>query len=356
MNIITKTKFFAALLFIPSLLQANQDFDDLLKAGIFLDNLPPWEIYEAPPRIINQDPPVFLDVDSDGNVYTQKITLTKSGTYDIAKRLVTISELNEINLTRTIIYREMESSNSLSSVSEQSPMALGSTSCPLDPSFSIVASGNYPVQATGGITAPNTSRPVGATTQWLVFDFYTTNYRGRGSHMPLALFHENVLHGWGAFIGDNHASIRWDGSYAGCGSSSRFNSQIEGWIQTVEPDPSEPDDLWQSYTFNGSNSCGNEMYDGKIYVSPSFIPRYRFEMQTSTGHWVSYRILQRFTGSATWQTLTDWKTLDVDTGNWQFMPLQWLTGTEGILMGATPSRAGTGSWSINMFNVDCGWF
>jgi hypothetical protein len=194
-----------------------------------------------------------------------------------------------------------------------------------------------------------TSRPVGATTQWLVFDFYTVNYRNAGSHMFMPLFWDDVLHGWGAFIGDNHESP------AGCGSSSRFNSQIEGWIQT-DPTPPWPSADWQSSVFNGPTSCGAEMYDGTIPLGypPGSIPKYRFEMQASTGHWVAYRILYRIPGSPTWHTLTDWKAIDVDTGSWAVPPpLNWLTGTEGIYMNAL---TGSGSWSINLSEVDCGWF
>lgn len=348
MKLQSKTNLLTFLLFIPQLLLADQNLADLQKAGVFLDNLPPWELYEAPPRVITQDPPVFLDTDSEGNVSTLNITKTKSGTYEVTNRILSASELVNLGMDQTIVFRENDSSNLPSSSLEQTQMALGSTSCPLPASLTIAGTATN-VEATGGITVSNTSRPVGATTQWLVFDFWTNQYRGRGSHMPMALFHAPILHGWGAFIGDNH------GASNGCGSSSRFNSQIEGWIQTVEPPTPQITEDWQSYTF--ANSCGNEMVDGTVVLlEGGNVPRYRFEMQTSTGHWVSYRILQRFNGSATWHTLTDWTTLDVDTGNWAIQPLNWLTGTEGILIGATKATLGTGSWSIKMYNVDCGWF
>ena len=86
--------------------------------------------------------------------------------------------------------------------------------------FSITGSSNGAIPI-GFAKVVNTSRPVGATTQWIVFDFWTRRYRGRGSHMPIHLFHDEILHGWGSFIGDNHGSYRWDSSYAGCGASSR---------------------------------------------------------------------------------------------------------------------------------------
>jgi hypothetical protein len=347
---IVATLLIAFLTSAPNFLAANQDFEELLKAGIFLDNLPPWELYEAPPSAITQDPPVYLDVDSKGNVYAKNITVTKDGTYNISDVILTEIELAEIEKTRNVVFRDIEN-NQISDEPDQNSMLLGSTSCPLPPSFSISGTNNGPVS--GVQDKYYTSRPGGATTQWLVFDFHTVNFRNAGTHMFMPLFWDDVLHGWGAFIGDNH-----EGN--GCGSSSRFNSQIEGWIQT-DPQTTPPDDPipgpdWQSYTFNGSNSCGNEMYDGKIYVYPNFIPRYRFEMQASTGHWVAYRIQQRFNGSSTWQTLTDWKALDTDTGSYTYSPLNWLSGTEGIFIGALNGSATAGSWSVNMYNVDCGWF
>lgn len=353
MKLQSKTYLLAFLLFTPHLLVADQQFEELLKAGVFLDNLPPWELYEAPPTIITQDPPVVLEADSKGNVYTPTITKSKFGTYEVSKRLVSEAELKEVSSGRTVIFKDMEHSDLATQSLYDSPTALSSTSCPLDQSYSIVGTTTN-VEATGGVTVSNTNRPVGATTQWLVFEFYTVNYRARGSHAPLVLFHDDVLHGWGAFIGDNA------GSPQGCGSSARFNSQIEGWIQTVQPPgspPYSPTANWQSYTFNGSNSCGNEMYNGTVPIYGGYnVPKYRFEMQASTGHWVSYRIQEWVYGMTGWQTFTDWKTLDVDTGSWAFTPLNWLTGTEGILIGATKAVVGSGSWSINLVNVDCGWF
>lgn len=95
------------------------------------------------------------------------------------------------------------------------------------------------------------------------------------------------------------------------------------------------------------------MYDGYAKYSPPEQPRYRFEMQASTGHWVSYRILEWNGAAHSFVKLTDWKVIDVDTGDWDPAP-QWLTDSEGIFIGPTDGSAGP--WKIKINNVQCGWF
>lgn len=166
--------------------------------------------------------------------------------------------------------------------------------------------------------------------------------------MPVALFHEDTLHGWGAFIGDNSGDLVY-----GCGNPAKFNSQIEGWVQYGSP-PQPISPTWQNTVF--PSSYGNEMYDGPVMVVPGFLhlPRYRMEMQASTGHWVSYRILEYKLSPNRWKTLTDWTTLDVDTGIWDDPPHTFNNSAEGIFIFSTDGNPLP--WEIRISNTQCGWF
>lgn len=335
------------LLFCSPLLAADLTPNDIVNRLGFLANLPPGEEFEAPPEPVYKMPPVYLDVDSKGNIYRLKAVRDDSGNYTFSDELMTQSALNEISAERDLVLQNFENIDLPIESGGQASSAASTSTCPLPSNFSIVGDSNG---AASGLTkVADTYRPPGVTTQWIVFDFATINYRDNGSHMPITLFHEDILHGWGSFIGDNHLSS------VGCGSSALFNSQIEGWI-LLDPgeDPDEPTDVWQSEVFNGSNSCGNEMYDGWVRVPNWSLPRYRMEMQASTGHWVAYRIMELNATTFTWELLTDWKVLDVDTGIWPVPPPVFNSAAQGIWIFAT--EASTGPWEINIVNTQCGWF
>jgi hypothetical protein len=253
--------------------------------------------------------------------------------------------LDEIRSQQDVVLKNMENIGLPGESSSEGSSTASTSSCPLPSNFSIVA--NEDGEAVGFAKVADTNRPPEATTQWIVFDFFTRGYRLAGSHMPIALFHEDTMHGWGSFIGDNHASP------AGCGASSRFNSQIEGWIQYGTP-PQPPSSTWQSYTF--SSSCGNVMYDGPVMIVPGYlhVPRYRMEMHSSTGHWVAYRIWEWKLSLYDWEVLTEWTALDVDTGNWAFPPPIFNNAAEGIFIIATDGNPIP--WQIHIYSTQCGWF
>jgi hypothetical protein len=176
-------------------------------------------------------------------------------------------------------------------------------------------------------------------------------------HSPITLFYDDVLQGWGGFFGNNSGAYDPQGNYVGCGSTALFNSQIEGWYQLPgwAPPPGTPGNAnWRSKTFNGSNSCGNEMYDGWPYANPY----YRITMHANTGKWVGYQIEQKVSG--VWQILTPWKSLQVTSAPWPWIanppvpsvpPLD--SSNEGIRISTTD---GAPNWIVFVKNLDCGWF
>jgi len=200
-----------------------------------------------------------------------------------------------------------------------------------------------------------TSKPSEATTQWLVYDFYTENYRGNGSHVAMALWFKDDLYGWGGLIGDNSGD-----PVRGCGTTALFNSQIEGFVCPDDEDYVATD-YCKNAVYNGPESCGSEMYDGPAFAEgEGDVPRYRIEMQTSEGHWVAYRISE-YKIVMGWVVITDWKSLDVDTED--YLPPapaefpDWLDYvTQGILVGATQSPTLSGIATVNISNTQCGWF
>ena len=354
--------FSIAVLFNSSLFAANQFSDGIELPPGFLANLPPGETVESVPGQILEDPPIYLDVDDKGRAYGQYLERDKAGNLSSKTERVYPKRLRELrDQGRNVVLQNMSEISLPGEFSGDLAAAASTSFCPLPSSFSILGSSdNMP---TGFAKVANTNRPAGVTTQWIVFDFWTSNYRNRGSHMPIHLFHDEIVHGWGSFIGDNHESPKK------CNSTAFFNSQIQGWVQLPpQPPPGVLRNDWQSVTYNGSSSCGNEMFDGVVMIIPElnvFVPKYRLEMQASTGHWVAYRIFEYKHPPGTvlvlpenWEVLTDWRVLDVDAdlSAWSEGSPPWLSGTEGILIQATKTSSGSPNWSINISNTQCGWF
>ncbi|MBK8993489.1 MAG: hypothetical protein IPM40_18285 [Gammaproteobacteria bacterium] len=254
-----------------------------------------------------QEFPLYLNEDADGSLYRIALERTKDGTYTSERTPVTDDELKELESIghRILITPDGQSPRSIAIADgDASSMAVSST-CPLPANFNMSGLSNG--QAYGSQQSLTSNRPVGTSTQWIVFEFYTKNYRGAGTHSPTTLFFDEALQGWGGFFGDNH------GSSAGCGTTALFNSQIEGWYQLLGWGP-PANSNWRSQTFNGSNSCGNEMYDGWPYANPY----YRITMHANTSYWVGYQIERKVSG--VWQILTPWKSLQVTSVNWLYGP------------------------------------
>ena len=227
--------------------------------------------------------------------------------------------------------------------------AATSSTCPIPSSFIMSATSS---SKEGSVKEPTSSRPPGTNTQWIVMDFFSTDLRASGSHVPVVSFWKPTLHGWGTFFGDNGLSqVACPNGYPG----SRYTTQIEGWYQLAGDDEN-----WQSQTFNGSNSCGVEMYDGPVSVAWFSQPKYRLEMHANTDHWVAYRIwVNQNPMVASWSVLADWVALDVEeSGSWT-SPYTLDTTAEGIFIGPTetslPSDGGH-PMSVTVTNADCGWF
>lgn len=286
-------------------------------------------------------PPVYLDADSDGNAYWFKALRNESESYNFSSELVSKEMMKELLSEREVVLQNREYI-SLPGESLSPSMSTTSTTCPLPSSFSIWADSNG--NALGDTMITNTFRPAGVTTQWIVLDFLSINYRTAGAHLPIALFHEYNMHGWGGFIGDN------SNSPVGC--DSPYTSQIEAWIQYGEY-PQPPSSTWQSVVFE--NSCGVDLYDGGVFVYPNLYPKYRLIMHASIGHWVAYNILEMKTNPLRWEDITGSIALDVDTGPWPF-PHTFNDLAQGIRIFSTPSALGLGGWYVNFYNTQCGWF
>jgi len=300
-----------------------------------------------------QEYPLYLNEDADGKLYRIALERTKQGTYTSEKMPVTDADLKELEAIghRILITPDGQTPRSVAiAEGESSSLAVAST-CPLPANFNM--SGLADGRAWGTQFSLTSSRPSGASTQWVVFEFYTKNYRGVGVHSPIRLFFAKELQGWGGFFGDNHVSS------AGCGSTALFNSQIEGWYQLTGWGP-QPSANWRSKTFNGSNSCGNEMYDGWPYANP----HYRITMHANTSKWVGYQIEKKVNG--VWQMLTPWKSLQVTSAPWPWDPPNppvpsvppLDSNNEGIQVASTdilPPLPPV-SWIVFVKNLDCGWF
>ncbi len=304
-----------------------------------------------------QEFPLYLNEDANGKLYRIALERTKEGTYTSEQVPVTDDELKELESIghRILITPDGQLPRSIAiAEGDASSMAVSST-CPLPANFNMSGLSNG--QAYGSQYSLTSNRPAGTSTQWVVFEFYTKNYRGMPIHSPITLFYDDVLQGWGGFFGNNSGAYDPQGNYVGCGSTALFNSQIEGWYQLPgwAPPPGTPGNAnWRSKTFNGSNSCGNEMYDGWPYANPY----YRITMHANTGKWVGYQIEQKVSG--VWQILTPWKSLQVTSAPWPWIanppvpsvpPLD--SSNEGIRISTTD---GAPNWIVFVKNLDCGWF
>ncbi len=285
-----------------------------------------------------EDHPLYLNEDETGQLYRMTVKQEKNGTYTIDEVPVSDKEVKELDAAGFHLIATPD--GSAVSITGGGTMAAMASSCPIPANFNI-SNLNGNVYGNGSaLVQNNTGRPANVTTQWAVFEFFTRSYRGSESHLFMPLFFKDTLQGWGGFIGDNHLSPQK------CSPNALFNSQIEGWYQ--KPNAGPPDGAnWQSKTFNGSNSCGSEMYDGYPWANPY----YRMVMHASTGKWVGYQI-DRKVGS-TWVPHTTWKTLQVTSQPWDYGTPSLDDTAEGIAIAAT---TGNPNWNIFIKNFNCGWF
>lgn len=326
--------------------------------------VPPGIDLMAPPSPVAQRPTVFIKTNKDGANVRQILTRTADDVLVRITKDISDDELSALAKDYAIV-----NENEVTDLArELADLDIGSQSnssgaCPLPTEFSIV--GDSTGEPVGELMFPHSNRPAGAETQWLLFDFYTYKYRLAGSHVPIVLRFKDVVHGWGALIGDNHNSPQ------GCDDpNSRFNSEIEGWTALppypgfdpdTDPWPS-PGSTWQSLAFNAS--CGAEMFDGAVHVGPSYIhvPRYRMLVHAASSHWVAYQIAE-WSVSSGWTIITSWTDLDTDLPNpppdvydWFSPPPPYDNDADGVMIGATPSNNGTANWAVHFSNVNCGWF
>jgi len=302
-----------------------------------------------------QEYPLYLNEDAGGNLYRIALERTKQGTYTSEKVPVTDADLKELEAIghRILITPDGQTPRSVAiAEGESSSMAVSST-CPLPANFNMSGLSNG--EPFGTQFSLTSSRPSGASTQWVVFEFYTKNYRGVGVHSPITLFFAKELQGWGGFFGDNSGGYFPLGNYIGCGTTAKFNSQIEGWYQLPNSNPTPPPAAnWRSKAFNGASSCGAEMYDGWPYANPY----YRITMHANTGKWVGYQIEQKVSG--VWQILTPWKSLQVTSVPWpwdQNPPVPSVPPLDNTKEGIqVASIRGAPNWIVFVKNLDCGWF
>ncbi|CAH9019364.1 hypothetical protein [Candidatus Nitrosacidococcus sp. I8] len=209
--------------------------------------------------------------------------------------------------------------------------------CPIPTNFTIYgdSSGNV----FGNIYCLTTTTSNTVSTQWVGFDFYTSpNYEGQATHNIIVPFFKQILHGWGAFFGNNSQDL-----LHGCGSNMIYTTQIEGWAQLLNPQG--PQDQ-QSLTYNGPNSCGAELHSGG---TPQ--PHYRMSIQASTGKWVSYQVQEYQNGNLV--TVTPWKTLNVLSQNWPNGTPNLDSTAKSLFIG---SVKGGNNWTIYVNNFSYGWF
>ena len=175
-----------------------------------------------------QEFPLYLNEDADGTLYRIALERTKTGTYTSEKVPVTDDELKELEAIghRILITPDGQTPRSVAVAEGDVTNRAASSTCPLPASFNM--SGLADGRAWGSQRSLTSSRPAGTSTQWVVFEFYTKNYRGVGVHSPITLFFDLELQGSGGFIGDNHGGYFPIGNYIGCGTTALFNSQIEG--------------------------------------------------------------------------------------------------------------------------------
>lgn len=322
----------------------------------------------APPKTVTEASILLLERDSLGTPLRLRLSRDKQGSLIAARVPYDLDALRAISPSINVVTEEASEAE-IENLVERGIIAPSSqsSSCPVVSSFSII--GDAQGRAIGGVDVHQTQKPTGAETQWVTFDFYTRNYRGSRSHMPIVLRHEDLLHGWGAFIGDNQASAM------GCGPDSGFNSQIEGWMvytpdevefPNFDPEDSStfppPGDRWQSKTYK--SSCGSELVDGWIPVVPGVgLPRYRMAVQAASSKWAAYQIQEWIPGQG-WEIVTAWTDMDTSAPelidqqlkDWPFPPPNYNLNAQGIFVGATDSVTGVPNWEIRISNFQCGWF
>lgn len=141
----------------------------------FLQNLPPWELHEAPPQVNYTKPPVHFLIDENGTAFRKKVVVDDTGAYKVTEELVASKVLKAIRKLRHVALIDKQIANQ-NDAPPPDPSELAAT-CPLSSSFSIMF--NADGEAYGNEGFDYTSKPAEANTQWLTFDFYTEDYRGK---------------------------------------------------------------------------------------------------------------------------------------------------------------------------------
>ncbi|CAH9017026.1 hypothetical protein [Candidatus Nitrosacidococcus sp. I8] len=212
--------------------------------------------------------------------------------------------------------------------------------CPIPTNFTIY--GDSSGQVFGNYYCLTTTTSNTVNTQWVGFNFYTsTNYgtQQQPTHNIIVPFFKQVLHGWGAFFGNNSQSSD------GCGANMTFTTQIEGRAQTGLPTVPQSQD-WQSKTYNGPNSCGAEL---QPYHS------YHMDIQANNNTWVAYQVQEYQNGNLV--TVTPWKQLQVLVPGQKWNPPILAPNLDfsakGLFIGSVP---GGSNWTIYISNFSYGWF
>jgi hypothetical protein len=309
----------------------------------------------APPIDELQAAPVYFYEDSAGNLSRIAAYLEPGGTLRVERVPVSAKEIDSLEAAGFSIATLPEALLSAPSGAESSPPGgpEGATSgaCPIPVNFNIAPNGSG--QIVGNQIFGSTNRPPGVTTQWVDFDFFTYNYRGQPTHNPIIPFFKDTVHGWGGLIGNNSGAYDPAGTYVGCGSNALFNSQIQGWYQLPDQGPPGGPN-WRSKVYNGSDSCGAEMYDG--YWDPN--SRYHMTVHASTGNWAAYEIKRYQDGVLV--PHRPWTAIQVTRAPWPWNtdppqpsvpPLD--TSAQGLAILSIPGGSG---WAIFFRNVNCGWF
>lgn len=268
-------------------------------------------------------PPIYVQKDEAGNLFRIKLDFDpKNPTYTVKGVYLDKADMVDLEAAGFQV-----SVLPLESGGEGKNNFKVSGSCPVPTDFVIRADSSGTV--TGNLSFLTTNSPSGTTTQWVVFDFYALNYRGQPTHNIIVPFFKKVLHGWGAFFGNNSSSVD------GCGPTALFTTQIEGWAQLPPPPP--PGILrndWQSKTFNGPNSCGAKMVNGFLGSPYDPQPRYRMTIHASTGKWVAYKV-DEYQPSGGLVPLTPWKGLQVTSQPWPKGSPPLDDTAQGLFFGST---------------------
>ena len=307
---------------------------------------------------IDSKPTIYIQQSESGQFFRIKLDFDpKNNTYDVIQANIDQADLDKLKAAGFQIgilplqseEKLINNDGSLKTDNVYPPNNL----CSMPANFDITADnqgqviGNYYCLTT---TASNT-----VSTQWVGFDFYTSpNYEGQATHNIIVPFFKQILHGWGAFFGNNSQDL-----LHGCGTNMIYTTQIEGWLQLPQPigsppiQPGEQRNTWQSMTYNGPNSCGAELHSGGTSANPQ--PRYRMSIQASTGKWVSYQVEQYPVNEGNPTVVTPWKTLNVLSQTWpKPQGTSNLDSTaQGLFIG---SIDGGNDWTIYIRNLSYGWF